>query len=152
MKRADIIALFHKQVSKSYDSGCECIFLKLNKDIGLKLYSSKKERNHAFVLQRKAATIGLAPPVYARLSIPGFMIVTNECDYADLMPVNTGKIYGYTTAIARKVGPNYSEQKLEDLSRELDANGFYMCDMHDENVGYYNKRLVAIDFGPVSML
>jgi hypothetical protein len=152
MNRAEIISLFHKRISKKYESGCECIFVKLNKEIGLKLYSSKKERNHAFLLQKKAFQHGLSPPAFERLSIPGFTIIVNNFDYADIIPLTKGKVYGYTTGLANKprVGP-LLDQRIDTLGEKLSEAGLYWYDLHDENVGYYKNKLVAIDFGPVSM-
>ncbi|MFN0318537.1 MAG: hypothetical protein ACKVQA_26220, partial [Burkholderiales bacterium] len=152
MNRAEIISLFHKRISKKYESGCECIFVKLNKEIGLKLYSSKKERNHAFLLQKKAFEHELSPPVFGRLSIPGFVIIVTEFDYADIIPLTKGKIYGYTTGLANKprVGSTL-DHRIDILEEKLTAAGLCWYDLHDENVGYYKNKLVAIDFGPVSM-
>jgi hypothetical protein len=153
MTRSEIISIFQKNVLKNYKSGCECIFVKLDKKMGLKLYSSKKERNHAYNYQRIAAHHELAPPVYNRLSIPGFSVVINEYDYAEIMPLKTGKIHGYVTALASQ--PKESDSlypKMDKLSDKLSMIDIHILDLHDENVGFYNRKLVAIDFGPVSVI
>lgn len=151
MTRKEIISLFHKKITKEYSSGAECVFIKLNKQIGLKLYSSKFERNYAFRKQKQLIYYELAPPVYSKVCIPGFSIIKKS--YSTYLKPSNKKIYGYTTEIVSlaNIESERFYSQFKKLSTKLDSIGLDCFDFHEGNVGYYKHKLVFIDFGPLSM-
>jgi hypothetical protein len=152
MLTSEILKLFNKRITKSYESGCESVFVKLNNKVGLKLYSTQKERDFAYNLQNKVEKYSLAPTAYDKVSLDDYEIKWDEDSNCQLIPRKKKKIYGYTTAVASK--PNLSNRfysKLENLIEQAKNHGLETCDIHEANVGYFNRRLVIIDFGRITM-
>lgn len=131
---------------KKYKFGSECYFVPINRQIGAKLYNSVEDRDYALIAQKRAYGFGLAPK-------PGtkFKIVVKFETY-----------YGYTTQIAKIVNSDYlNEDELEDclqqsyeLGRQLFECGISIdddADLHYNNIGFIKDKMVAIDFGPLSL-
>lgn len=142
---------------KDLNRGCAAQFVNLGNGWGFKFYRNANFQEKTYELQKRAASLGLAPEV-------GEMVTFN---------LKNRTMYGYTTQTARVIKdeyaaslgchanevfdhPNYEEDTRKnvylidgyrELMEGLEENGFDTFDMHWGNVGYLDDgRLVAIDF------
>jgi hypothetical protein len=119
-----------------YESGAYSEYVKLTKNIGAKLYSSKKTRDGSMARQALAAKHLLAPKVGEKLSFK----------------MRGSNYYGYLTQNAKIIkdlkGFNWS--KVGDLQNKLKLIGLQCHDLHNENVAVIGERVVTIDFCPIS--
>lgn len=134
----DVVRLFGKKT----DYGEECNFFKMSKHskYGIKAYSTWKNAEDAWRLQKKAAKLGLAPGVGKIL-----IIKYKREGYND-----EKTLFGYETKVAEKVKNGFKNQIWKDQHRELEekliaiGSGGDFC---PRNCGIIKNKLVAIDFG-----
>jgi len=136
--------------------GASCIFLENNASInvkdqfGLKVFWSEKEAKNAWIRQRKAAKIGLAPPVGKRI------VLVDKYGQAER--------WGYQTCCADMVKSIKNLEKVckamkiilskiivptDDLPTQYatDLPCVMGGDLHCDNIGIWCGRYVCIDFG-----
>ena len=136
--------------------GASCIFLENNASInvkdqfGLKVFWSEKEAKNAWIRQRKAAKIGLAPPVGKRIVL--------------VDKYNQPERWGYQTCCADMIQTVKNLEKVckamkillgkisvptDDLPTQYATN--LPCvmggDLHCDNIGVWCGRYVCVDFG-----
>ena len=138
-------------------SGVSCVFIKLNKKVGLKLYYDEAERNYAYKMQQNAAKHGLGPDTYGLVD----NISVSKIEQLEEWPQSDENIgwysYGYLTEIVEthdKFRTARGEEFLDlfhkeilTLEADLDKIGFAFWDQKPENCGIKNHRLICIDFG-----
>jgi hypothetical protein len=126
---AEVETIIRTSPWSSYNEGMYANFKKINDQWGLKFYHSKSMRDKTYHFQMIAHEIGRAP----RLG-----------DKFDLKTPDGSNAYGYITECIDRLGYNI-EEEYESLISDLEEI-METWDMHDENVGYLNGNLVAIDF------
>jgi hypothetical protein len=124
-------------------SGIACYFLKLDKLTGVKLYRLQKQRDYAFILQKKAAKHGLAPKVGQKFIFPCFKVKNYDFE------VSQEFLYGYLTEVAflRSI---VSYPRLKTIKKALRKVGISHGDLNEDNVGFLRKSMVCIDFDECS--
>lgn len=138
--------LFHSR--KINCRGVECYFIPLAAlnwpRLGVKIYPNSISRDYAWDKQRTFAKKGLAPRVGGKftISMPKFSDLMDENRYA-----KKKLLYCYVTELAENVG--FTRISTKDQSRFKRA-GYSTRDLHDDNVGTLNGKVVLIDFGPMS--
>jgi hypothetical protein len=151
--------LAKKVLTKRYSRGSDgdgayCTFFKITSKWGIKNYGLyKNNRDECFELQAKAAKYGFGPAV-------------GECFD---MVIDGQRMYCYTTRVAEPLmrpeddeinyyGQNWDEEyndvadiyntQIEQLNEQMAATiGWRNKDMHLQNWGWLNDRVVCIDFG-----
>lgn len=133
--------------NNSYPQGSECVFVSCGNGWGLKLFSSRYERDFAVEKQTQLHKHNLAPKVgkVFELQIKG-KIGRNL--YRD----PKSYVYGYITQKAKMVEkPGKKDRKnLNSLVRKLGYLSSPFMDAGFHNVGYINKKLVVIDCNSLS--
>lgn len=137
------------------DHGSECVYIPITSQVAVKLFETKKERDHAFLAQRYFNKQKVAPKVGKcfLLDFIQHQTVTTR-PYGDDI---TCYSYGYTTQIAKPYPFPKNARKMyfteylsnKDRKRLKDA-GIPMDDLHGDNIGKIGNRAVALDFGPIS--
>jgi len=114
-------------------AGLFCIFVKLNQNIGIKIYPTKYSRDDVYKRQKKAAKLDLGPITYGIVDI----------EYRGQ------KAYCYLTEIVETCTPSmYNLLHVKYLREELlDKINFNFLDNHYKNCGIKNEKLICIDFG-----
>jgi hypothetical protein len=155
-------------------SGAECIFIKLNSIIGLKLFRCLAHANISYKHQKHCSKYDIAPQVLGK--IEQYHITKklfNEYNLEDNVGQYKLKYYGYITEVATNTFPddnihysihfktkNQYKKVLEnitndlnkaylDLYNNLEENLFF--DVDARNIGQINGKWVCIDFGPLSI-
>lgn len=136
-----------KSILKNPKFGSSCMFVRLGRGVGLKLYETANERNYAYTRQFRASQLGLGPMVYGKLSLNEWI---TERPWASLRSYTQRYRYGYLTQTAT-VCRSISSQKLKGLTRRLTNHGFSTRDICSNNVGLIKDKLVCIDFDRASM-
>jgi len=121
-------------------AGIHCRYIKVNKNVGIKCYTSEVVRDGSCYMQTQAAEHGLGPKVYNKLQIDGmFCYVTEhveirQFDFEDTVPGTDDVDYG---------------EMIDNLQTELKRKINYMfTDVSESNVGFTKSgRMVCIDFG-----
>lgn len=133
-------------------NGKECIFVPLSKEVGIKIYETKKWAKIALLNQKLAYKVGIGPEV-----------LTNGLFYCeflgDMSFFDTYKRFGwfYVTEIVETCKCNITKNKkykklCEGLCEKMGDIGFYCDDIYEDNVGIDKfGNLVCIDFGNVSL-
>ena len=121
-------------------SGAECLYFAMGRaKWALKLYSDRGSRDTAFRGQKRAYARGMAPAVGKRCVIiyDGAVCFAYETKRAEAIDLDINSHADL-----------YDEQirRLEDRLRRI---GFGE-DMHEDNCGIINGKLVCIDFGECS--
>lgn len=142
--------------------GVETIFISLNDKDAIKIFPTKKEAINSCRRQRKAAKFHIGPKVYSSVQ---------KCYVDNLKPHDGNYIFyrisGNCATNYRKFGYFYKTQiaetfmklckclqdhpeydKLWDKMKELE---FEVDDLHENNIGLINDKLVCIDFGSKSV-
>lgn len=122
--------------------GCNCVFVKLSKTVGAKIYMNQNDRDRALEKQRHAASYRLAPQTGDKFQIDCFQI-----DHHDHIEPEVGYrvVYGYLTQVVQ-VRRSVDWDDLHDLRWALSQIGITHYDLWEENVGYVGERMVCIDF------
>jgi hypothetical protein len=123
--------------------GIASVYVRLDKNWGLKLFWYEEDRDYAFDLQSQAADHGLGPKVGEIVNL------TVDCE----------RPYGYITenvkvlsqseinAYAVSKNRNFLRERKELYGDLMNFLGLSFNDLHIRNVGWKNGRYVCIDFG-----
>lgn len=124
-------------------SGTECFFVPIDKKWGVKVYSSRGNRDHAYLVQQKLSKHKLAPPVGAKFSLGD----DKHCYITRIVQVviNDPKIEDWELFDDMQrlhlPGIEYLEEKIENLTGNLPD------DLHAGNIGILDGEYVVIDTG-----
>ena len=124
-------------------SGVSCSYLQWTQKVGLKLFTSKRERDHSLRGQKLAAKHDLAPLTGEKVDLE---ILSCEPDGAPHPHMR--KLYGFFTQTAKIGAISWGEEEM--LSEALSDIGVMHHDLHLNNTGKLGKRIVAIDFDTCS--
>ena len=128
---------------KKWIAGGACMYFRLNRHAGVKLYRDKEARNYAVQMQDKAHGLGLGPEVGSlfEFHFPDMLDGTWATD------VKRRKMYGYVTQNASvKIGHASDREEMDRFCEEMEAAGFSAWDLAWINIGRINGKLVCIDF------
>jgi hypothetical protein len=139
-------ALQRKIQKNKTPSGVSCTFIPWTKYTGLKMFSSKRQRDHSYKGQSAAASYKLAPKVGDKVSVT----LLTACGYGAPNP-EFQEFYGFFTETA-KVAPRGASRHESRLVADLSEIGIEHHDLHVDNIGKIGKRFVAIDFDSCSCL
>lgn len=137
--------------------GAECVFIRVNRTEGIKIYPSKICANFAIKRQRQAYKYGIAPKVLSKVEKCFF-------DIKAYLDVGDEYCYFYKTQVAKKIDKNLarrmnstSDIKYFEKLKEMDKIrlafkklGWSQGDFHSDNLGKINGKMVVIDFGEQS--
>jgi hypothetical protein len=139
--------------------GVECLFVKLNSKVGIKIYYSLKGAKQAREKQLLAHKHELGPEVLSEVHQCYMKNLTREIDIycGDFLTKysNFPREYGYfyKTEVVKVNHGNYNHIKLSELSnlqQRLRNIGLGNSDLHHGNIGRKGRRLVCLDFGDES--
>lgn len=128
-----------------FEAGCSAYYVKLDKDIGLKFFYNKKNRDYTYKKHSEAHSVGVGPEVGSK--------VTFELQGKRLV---SKKVYGYLIEhvdVAMIKWPKRGTEEWEDeglleLEDRCIQNELPWPDLHSGNFGVNKKgQLVRIDFG-----
>ena len=105
--------------------------LQPNECFGIKVYDDNKLCYVAYHRQKLASSKGIAPPV-------GEMIKVGDSFY---------DLFGYETGICDTDTPVKLDEKFHELMKKIIEENPGPIDLCLENLGYYNNKLVLLDFG-----
>ncbi len=147
----DIAETVRKTPPNKTQSGSYALFIPINKEWGLKLYSdsesvrmycsyhggAKSVRNKTYMLQKYAALYGLGPKVGNKFTVT----------------VNKVKYFGYSTErvdiLPHFISEYQCERKIKgyvQLINDLYSLEMTPADLNSTNVGRIKGKLVCIDF------
>ena len=124
--------------------GATCRFIPISTELGVKLYLNRKIRNRSLKAQQRAARHKLGPKVGDCFEM---LIFISERGYAGGRNERVAKMHGYLTQ--RMQIPRSDKNidfDLQILKLKLRKIGIHHNDLHNENVGYFNGTLMAVDF------
>jgi len=128
--------------------GIECMFIKMSRTKGIKVYETKKEALFARKLQMKAARNKLAPQVLSTIYKCHFDF---HCDDKwGAFYHNQKYAYFFVTEVV-EILKKISYPVAECLQKKLWNLGIHTYDVHPKNVGRIGERLVMVDFGRESI-
>jgi hypothetical protein len=136
--------------------GVECLFVKLNSKVGIKIYYSLKEARQARERQLLAHKHELGPEVLSEVHQCYIKNLIREIDTycGDFLTKysNFPRDYGYfyKTEVVKVNYGNYKHIKaseLSDLQQRLRNIGLRDNDLHYNNLGRKGRQLVYLDFG-----
>ena len=119
---------------KEAKKGQTAHYVELNPMWAVKFFERKEDRDHTYRLQKYASESFAAPPV-------GEVLVVTRQNKLGLSTT----FWGYITGVA-KVDKDISSDKMKELSDKLRSIGIKWNDKRRANCGYYNGKLVCIDF------
>ena len=125
LEEAKYLAENEHRYSERWKTGATAKFLQVNPLWGVKFYKYKEDREYTWNLQKKAAGVNAAPPI------------------GDKIDSHLG--YGYLTMIA-DVKKDKSCQDMILLKKQLKEIGIQNDDIRKDNCGYFDNKLVCIDF------
>lgn len=147
-------------------SGCACTFFKIDDKWGVKTYRRREDRDVCYKTQSEASGYGLGPEVGECFEFRVNEEKTIYCYTTGIAESLYNERYYFLQDFMRNTGwntylPEYQEyldilDKLEEDYREeieatvddlFDSIGWESRDNHCGNFGYYNGRMVCIDFG-----
>lgn len=123
--------------------GVYCSFIRINEQVGAKLYSSRGERHSTLKMQKYVSNYGLAPQC-------GAMFQYNFVSIVERHRISSINLYGYLTQIAQPCKLKKSEfsNVVFELQHNLLQIGIRHHDLHKGNIGLIGNQFVCIDFGP----
>jgi len=135
-------------------NGVTCTYIKWTKHVGLKVFTSKWARDQCAKLQGIAAENKLGPKVGEKAQFEVLWGETDDWDSFENAPqMRMKKLYCYFTEHAdRPRKYQRTGKKRRDLECKLHRVGIDHNDLHTENVGLVNGKLVCIDFDYVSCI
>lgn len=139
-------AIYRKLFSKyiRHKTGAKCVFIPLNKTVGIKLYTDADNRNFAHRNQKRARKF--APKTGEK-----FDLVVNTLQDNDEAGLIRYWYYGYFTEVAKPIRC-LSEKDQDRLSKNLENIGLTGDDLFEGNCGRINGKVVVIDFDKGSCL
>jgi hypothetical protein len=138
----DISEITHEVLAKS-PRGASCIFVKLNDERGLKLYTSRREAVECRWRQRMAARKGLAPKIFGKteLIVGGRQYFGYVTEVAETVPFIDGRL-AMPWQGQQVIEESSDFQVLFDNLREIGLGG----DLATRNIGWIHRKMVCIDF------
>ncbi len=130
-------------------AGSEARFIRINKEVGIKIYHDKFTRDYARRQQKYFHKYGWAPAVHGSFSVPASLLQSIPRYHQEFD--STDKYYAYITEAARATLP--SAEEVEEFSQMVlqrfpDVRD---NDFHSGNFGRLKRKLVLIDFGPLTL-
>ena len=119
---------------KEAKKGQTAHYVELNPMWAVKFFEHKEDRDHTYRLQKYASESFAAPPV-------GEVLVVSRQNKLGLSTT----FWGYITGVAR-VDNDVSSDKIQELSDKLRDINIVWKDRRKANCGWYNGKLVCIDF------
>ena len=119
---------------KEAKKGQTAHYVELNPLWAVKFFEHKEDRDHTYRLQKYASESFAAPPV-------GEVLVASRLNRLGM----TTSFWGYITGVA-KVDKEIPSDKMNELSDKLLSIGIKWIDKRKANCGWYNSKLVCIDF------
>ena len=119
---------------KEAKKGQTAHYVELNPLWAVKFFEHKEDRDHTYRLQKYASESFAAPPV-------GEVLVVSRLNRLGM----TTSFWGYITGVA-KVDKDIPSDKMNELSETLLSIGIKWIDKRKTNCGWYNSKLVCIDF------
>ena len=119
---------------KEAKKGQAAHYVELNPLWAVKFYESKEDRDHTYRLQKFASDFFAAPPV-------GEVLVVSRKNRLGMMT----SFWGYITGVAR-VDKEITSDKMNELNDLLHSIGIKWLDKRKVNCGWYNAKVVCIDF------
>jgi hypothetical protein len=119
---------------KEAKKGQTAHYVELNPMWAVKFFEHKEDRDHTYRLQKYASEYFAAPPV-------GEVLVVSRKNRLGM----TTSYWGYITGVA-KVDKEIPSDKMNELSDRLLSIGIKWIDKRKINCGWYNGKLVCIDF------
>jgi len=119
---------------KEAKKGQTAHYVELNPLWAVKFFEHKEDRDHTYRLQKYASEFAAAP------SVGEVLVVTRQ----NKIGVNTA-FWGYITGVAT-LDKDVPLDKMQELSDKLKRIGIIWKDRRKANCGYYNGKLVCIDF------
>lgn len=147
-------------------SGMESFFIATSKVRGIKLFKTLAHATRAFKRQSKFSLTGYAPKVYGEINQYKMIcekperykaFETMSDDSHVIRPKKLQMLFGFKTQRVRtityerynKLGSG-KRSGLSKLLVAMEKAKFTTGDIHDGNVGWIGRKLVAIDFGDQS--
>ena len=125
-------------------SGAECIYIRVTKTTGVKIFACREDAEYSISRQRKAHKIGIGPEVLSPVHKCGIKGLPEFEDYTKAFA------YFYITEVASGVGKRVTDEVVYRLEDMLESIGLGQNDLHEDNIGRINGKPVVIDFGPAS--
>ena len=119
---------------KEAKKGQTAHYVELNPMWAVKFFEHKEDRDHTYRLQKYASEFFAAPPV-------GEVLVVSRKNRLGM----TTSYWGYITGVAR-IDKDIPSDKMKELSDTLLAIGIKWNDRRKVNCGWYNGKVVCIDF------
>jgi hypothetical protein len=119
---------------KEAKKGQTAHYVELNPLWAVKFFEHKEDRDHTYRLQKYASEHFAAPPV-------GEVLVVTRKNKLGLSTT----FWGYITGVA-KVDKNIPSDKMKELRERLLVIGIKWNDRRKVNCGWYNGKVVCIDF------
>lgn len=136
--KSKVILLIHEQKNE-IQFGSSCLFIKLDNEVGFKLYENRLTRNIAFTNQIKLYKLKMAP-----VAIQRFQISLSDINNIH-RTIKRKTYYGYVTQCAKKITRKDFDSVLKFLQR-MEEIGYETWDLENHwNLGKINKRIVCID-------
>lgn len=142
--------------------GVSCLFVRIDRRTGIKLYSSKVDRDTTYLRQKHAHEHGIAPALgdkfritkkeHPKLYAAVEKYLKRKCPGDWYYRKHRMACYGYVTQAASMPRKGLSDDQYYDLCDTMGAIGYTTGDLgRYRNVGLIGKKPVCIDFDPVSM-
>ena len=119
---------------KEAKKGQTAHYVELNPLWAVKFFEHKEDRDHTYRLQKYASEFAAAP------SVGEVLVVTRQ----NKIGLST-TFWGYITGVA-KVDKKISSDKMNELNHLLHSIGIKWQDKRKVNCGWYNGKVVCIDF------
>jgi len=136
-----------EDVIENANSGVSCIFVKLTRKWGAKMYWDKETRDVAVARQCIACEHGMGPEVLDSYDLP------LDCVPLDFRYIYITEILPTGESVLERIlegmGRDFWEEKEDVECRVYDTFGWEWSDGHAGNIGYKDGDLVPIDFGPI---
>lgn len=133
-------------------SGCECMFFRISKTRGIKIFPNKKNAEFSYRNQNKAAKYEIAPKVFSKVKKCAMKDMKKHCIYAGEIMFHRNYGYFYKTEFAKGVGSWKCICADKDFLCEMMKKlNLLSGDLHKDNLGFIRGKLVCIDFGKESL-
>ena len=133
-------------------NGSEARFLRINKQVGIKIYSTKESRDFAVQKQRQFSKYGLGPAVYGQFMVSAETLQRIPKWNSETFTAQS-QYYTYITQAANMTKP--WPEEIAEFERKLEEtfpnDEFCTGDFRDGNFGRIKRKLVLIDFGMLTL-
>jgi hypothetical protein len=143
-------SVLKRTVTDKPKTGIECMFVRMTKTSGIKIFPTLRSAKTSFRRQKLAAKHGLAPKTFSK-TIRGIDIGNLRRYDRDEDVFYMYKIgFYYVTEVASDVGKYVPTSQINRLDKGLRKIGLKGGDLHFHNVGKVQGKWVCIDFGAIS--